>query len=1326
MPVSGGTWRDSNGHTQATKTPAEPKLSVSLMAQTPFLCTDPSCPGNANPLTREVAEALALVCPVCKEPLEESTGELDEFERRVIETFPHFIAYPFRALHQEQNIFEKTLSLVDVFTNTLKYMALIVESEYLRSDLKGDEELNEIISQDLCRPLVSSWRKFLLIAVPKMTEAGHKFFIPELPEFWNKIEKKNINIPGKGYYEEDGDFVETKSKLTLFQALVSYRNKFAHRAKQQEGAALKEFLFYYEKALRPIMEQMEWMVEYPMIKREGRAYFEMMGADIRKIKAIDAPKGLKETLVVHAKERDESLALAPFFIVPNEYLTDTGANEDLLIYDQSTGKRLCYVSPRGHHRETDKALLEWRKLVESKRIVAPLLSVNEINPEALRDRILRATVETQKGLEESKKIISDTHCSRKAGASLDLFPESSSALCAVTAPAGMGKTCFVNELAGNWMERELPVLFLRAAQLEDSDLFVEMKARLRVDPCVDLQSFLGHCGTEEKPLVVILDGVQSHAGREELLRSVLRIGRASSGTPKLRVMISLRPGGSDWISVDPEEAERLFFPPEQGENRNVGGIPATTLPPLSHREIEAMWLGYSKAGNDRFAPKFDFQQLQNRSRRVLALLSNPQILQIFLRTFSGEKLPKEMDRRGIFEAFFTKLAKRSGDKGRFLRQLAEISWETSSPRFDYDDLIQDERTSEDLQRTDIACPYHRLTRLEGVISEEATEGGRQVVFSADLLLEHVLGQYLVESGRADTAKELLEVFEKNAAHPLLIGAIQSALSAKLSTEGNEFLWEFIEEGTPRAATCAGEFLGKLLREEEDLDAVTEGLLQLPSVNDLHAGLAASALLEDELAFDIRRNFLEKLATRVDDIGLPASEVLGDLYGAVSAATYDLGDYNTCRRWSQRALDVRRECLGDNHPSVATSWNNLGNLHRKMGDLESAGPCYLQALELFKNLYGEKHPSIATLNGNLGTLFRKRGKMEEARTYCEKALEIRKGLHGEEHPATAACLNSLAALHADLGEFDAAKKRYERALTIRQGILGSHHPDVAASHNNLGLVERRCGNNEAAQSHYEKSLAIFRKLWGSSHPTIASSLNNLGGLHASSGNIEEARASYEEALGIFLEVYGEDHPHVATSCSNLGNLLADTEDVLLAKDFHERALQVRRRSFGDNHPQTASSWHSLGGVCARIGEEEKARKCYSKALRIRREHFEEKHPQVAAGFSSLGLLERKLGNLEDARECFIRALEIFREIYGEVHAHVATAHYNLAGLFHKTGEGEEALQHLESALSVRRKLLGEEHKLVGRTWKSISRVHKSMGNLEKAAECKGISASILGA
>ena len=41
----------------------------------------------------------------------------------------------------------------------------------------------------------------------------------------------------------------------------------------------------------------------------------------------------------------------PLFIVPREYVAETKERQDLLVYDQDTGKRIVYVSPRGHHRE---------------------------------------------------------------------------------------------------------------------------------------------------------------------------------------------------------------------------------------------------------------------------------------------------------------------------------------------------------------------------------------------------------------------------------------------------------------------------------------------------------------------------------------------------------------------------------------------------------------------------------------------------------------------------------------------------------------------------------------------------------------------------------------------------------------------------------------------------------------------------------------------------------------------------------------------------------------------------------------------------------------
>ena len=65
--------------------------------------------------------------------------------------------------------------------------------------------------------------------------------------------------------------------------------------------------------------------------------------------------------------------------------------------------------------------------------------------------------------------------------------------------------------------------------------------------------------------------------------------------------------------------------------------------------------------------------------------------------------------------------------------------------------------------------------------------------------------------------------------------------------------------------------------------------------------------------------------------------------------------------------VKKQLLGDNHPDVASSLNNLAGLYYTQGRYEAAEPLFLQALELYKQLLGENHPDYAqNLNNLAGT------------------------------------------------------------------------------------------------------------------------------------------------------------------------------------------------------------------------------------------------------------------------------------------------------------------------------------------------------------------------
>jgi serine/threonine protein kinase/tetratricopeptide (TPR) repeat protein len=270
--------------------------------------------------------------------------------------------------------------------------------------------------------------------------------------------------------------------------------------------------------------------------------------------------------------------------------------------------------------------------------------------------------------------------------------------------------------------------------------------------------------------------------------------------------------------------------------------------------------------------------------------------------------------------------------------------------------------------------------------------------------------------------------------------------------------------------------------------------------------------------------------------------------AVATFLYELsllavaeGKYAEAREHAERALAIRVEVLGDDHPHVAASLTNLGNV----------------ALQ--------------------------QGKFDEALAFHEQALALKQRTLGPDHPDVAASLNSLGNVALDQGDPELASGYHQRALAIRERAFGTNHPDVAASLNNLGNVAAEQGQIDAAFEYHSRSLAIKEAVLGPKHPHIATSLNNLGTIAAEQGKYDEARAYHERALEIRERALGPDHPEVATSLHNLGDLHYLQDQHELARDYFERALASFERGLGSEHPSLAHPLLGLGRVWLKLGD-----------------------------------------------------------------------------------------------------------------------------------------------
>jgi tetratricopeptide (TPR) repeat protein len=249
----------------------------------------------------------------------------------------------------------------------------------------------------------------------------------------------------------------------------------------------------------------------------------------------------------------------------------------------------------------------------------------------------------------------------------------------------------------------------------------------------------------------------------------------------------------------------------------------------------------------------------------------------------------------------------------------------------------------------------------------------------------------------------------------------------------------------------------------------------------------------------------------------------ELADTLGRAEQMLTNYRAARPLLERALSIREQVLGPEHPDTAASLNNLGNSLERLGEYGAARSLFEQALSIREQVLGPEHPDTAYSLNNLALLMSHQGEYETARALYERVVQILERTLGPEHPDTAQCLNNLAVQLERQGKYEQARPLYERAFSIHEQTLGSLHPLTAQSLNNLAELLRAQGEYEQARPLYERALSIHEQALGPDHPSTAVSLNNLAELLRAQGKNEQARPLFERALAICERSLGVDHP-----------------------------------------------------------------------------------------------------------------------------------------------------------------------------------------------------------
>lgn len=330
------------------------------------------------------------------------------------------------------------------------------------------------------------------------------------------------------------------------------------------------------------------------------------------------------------------------------------------------------------------------------------------------------------------------------------------------------------------------------------------------------------------------------------------------------------------------------------------------------------------------------------------------------------------------------------------------------------------------------------------------------------------------------------------------------------------------------------------------------------------------------------------------------------------------------------------------PEQEADWRErIGELYRKIGDIEQARRNHDRALALQQQLRAGPNEHVARCLRNLGAVEWDRRRFAEAEEYYRRALVMRRSLHPTgDDPGVADSLNHLAQTLGRLRKFDEAVALQHECVEMRRRLFGERHESFVAAQNNLGTILMLKGDYEGAEQRFRSAMAAFIEIKGTDeHRFVAISLRNIAVCMMERGRYEGVEPLLIESQRIASAVLEAEHPITLAAAHDLARLRLEEGRLAEAESLGRDLLARRLRRLGTNHPDTASSRLLLGRILTATDEGIEAEKEIRTALEVFRGLNPVMPADVAEAQAALGAALLGEERAADALPLLLSACEV---------------------------------------------------------------------------------------
>jgi tetratricopeptide (TPR) repeat protein len=462
------------------------------------------------------------------------------------------------------------------------------------------------------------------------------------------------------------------------------------------------------------------------------------------------------------------------------------------------------------------------------------------------------------------------------------------------------------------------------------------------------------------------------------------------------------------------------------------------------------------------------------------------------------------------------------------------------------------------------------------------------------------------------------------------------------------------------------------------------------------------------------------------IGQGATLVIADVHSNFGELREREKKYNKAKEQHDLALHIRLKLVGDDHPLVADSLEEIGQLRlqatkwdkaekdfaetirirrkhcaklRRRGSADiqvpsacSSGEKSVFAQAIWASEMAEADGRLAYSLADYAYVFAKKRDFSKARELLEETIAVRQNIKVGFNAVTySGVIVQLSKILIDMEVFGETKPLLVEALQIREDYFGTEHKLVVEVLHILAVVLDKLDEIGDAQKVLEQALAILIKINHTEfNEDVALTYSKLGMLFFQSQNYPLSITYFKKALEIWMKKNGIESSQVTDAMLNLAFAYKKNDEVDESRNNYEQAAAILRRRHGYNNADVASVLASLSSLAFYEAKFQEALDYSKQVLRIRKKINGRDNPEVINTTANQAIIYERLLMYKNAHKLHLKVLKWREANLSPEDILIAFSLIAMSDTFRRMGDIEEAYAYNERALSQLRANLGHTH------------------------------------